>query len=235
MKYIPILMNAAMVLAVLEGRKTQTRRIMNPQPHPDFLKRGVVSVTPQWPHQNGVRWFMADGCSQLVKCPYGQPGSRLWVRETWCGKYDDNEQQVYNKDGNLDSSCCWYRADGVEVRASDGDGFARLRKDGSEASPWIPSIHMPRWASRLTLEVVAVRVERLKAITREDAKAEGITEHLSEFAPGVYTEEAKDLWRNRTSVENFSYLWESINGPGSWDADPWVWVVEFKRVEQPRT
>lgn len=98
---------------------------------------------------------------------------------------------------------------------------------------------MPRWASRITLEITEVRVERVQDISTEDARAEGITEYLSEIATKRHTEEDADIWRNRTTIENFRNLWDSIYYPGiykkptpfKWDANPWVWVVEFRRIE----
>jgi len=167
MKERPILFSGPMVRAILEGRKTQTRRIVKPQPLRD---RGVMAFN--------------DGEHPQMRCPYGKPGDRLWVRETWC---PDVEPYTFR-----------YKADGDEP-----------------LERWRPSIHIPRWASRITLEVVSVRVERLQNISEDDALAEGIT--LVE--------------RGTSPVDQFNKLWESINGPGSWEANPWVWVVEFKRIE----
>lgn len=128
-------------------------------------------------------------------CPYGQPGDRLWVREA-CMVCDIGIEQhvAYRADGEPDES--WLRP---------------LR--------WRPSIHMPRWASRITLEVTGVRVERLQDISDADAKAEG--------APMSW---ASAQYRGGTWRQGFSDLWRQINGPDSWDANPFVWVVSFKRI-----
>lgn len=205
MKEHPILFSSAMVRAILDGRKTQTRRVVKKQPH------GAGAWVQQLAH-----WMFPHICPYIkIQCPYGEVGDRLYVRES---------------------------ARVLEVRGGSREITIEYQADKTVAAVKYPARLSPaplgkrlangtyREACRIVLEITGVRVERLQAITRDDAKAEGITEHLTEFLPGAYTEEAKDLWRNRTSVENFSYLWESINGPGSWDADPWVWVVEFKRV-----
>jgi len=201
MKEHPILFSGAMVRAILDGRKTQTRRVVK----------------------------VPSTCTPPLKCPYGEVGGRLWVRETWMPDAP--------RDGSWDDvafyGCNCSPLSLIPKRFQKAEHcIYRSTWTGGQMVGWKPSIHMPRWASRITLEITAVRVERLQAITRDDAKAEGITEHLTEFLPGAYTEEAKYLWRNRTSVENFSFLWESVYGTGSWDADPWVWVVEFKVLPQ---
>jgi hypothetical protein len=191
MKDIPILMNAPMVLAVLEGRKTQTRRIFAPEkmqiePHPKggyyyhtfAQRRGELVHTGQGP-------FIPQ--DWLHYCPYGQPGSRLWVRETFHSFEDCSTGEIHTI----------YRAtDGYECK-------------------WTPSIHMPRRASRITLEVVAVRVEGLQAITEADARAEGV----------IAGEHCCNSYKCA-----FGRLWESVYSPGYWDADPWVWVIEFKKI-----
>ena len=137
------------------------------------------------------------------ECPYGQPGDRLWVREAW----------------REWSDAAWhYAADGMVLpKQRDRDLAAFLAQRAPftwESYRWRPSIHMPRAASRITLEIAGVRVERLKAISTADCWAEGIP-----ASPDV------------NPAHEYRDLWESINGPGSWDVNPWVWVVEFKRVE----
>lgn len=229
MKERPILFSGAMVRAILAGRKTQTRRVVKSQPY--IVQRGGFEA---WRWDHGPKgaystWktslhpltFVRMACERRP-CPYGAVGDRLWVRETFCQKLNRDGYFAYNAKGNLDPTCCWYRADGMQIVASDGDGGLRYRKDGSEASPWTPSIHMPRWASRLTLEITGVRCERLCEITEEDAKAEGV----EPYSRG-YTDQATCQWA-------FQELWNSINAKRGfgWDANPWVWVVEFKRVER---
>ena len=196
----PILFSAPMVRAILAGTKTQTRRVLKAEPPPgaERVIRPFRDERLQWaatdPHD------MEQG--QLVlgeapRCPYGQPGDRLWVRETWAR----NEDQL--SETRMDTSLV-YRADG-ETRAQD---------NGTDL-PWRPSIHMPRAASRITLEITGVRVERLQEISTADCWAEGIAS-----SPDV------------DPVHEYAELWESINGRGSWDANPWVWVLEFRKLER---
>jgi len=185
----PILFNGDMVRAILEGRKTMTRRVMKHQP-------GEVTAV-------GRPLFFQDGDTGRrvsPKCPYGQPGDHLWVRETFADEAGDTRKYLGDH--------IYYRADGDGVDLQDGF--------------WTPSIHMPRWASRITLEVTGVRVERLQDISEEDAQAEGAEPKLCTGYP----------YHNppSTHTNGFCQLWESINGPGSWDANPWVWVVEFRRL-----
>ena len=149
-----------------------------------------------------VPQFVADAENRM--CPYGKPGNNLWVREAWAAwaPHPDNDD-----------------TDSVIYRATDGRVPER----------WKPSIHMPRWASRITLEITGVRVERLKDITEADAVAEGIERRASGFA--WYTGRDAKTSYTTNPITSYSSLWESINGAGSWDANPWVWVVEFRRVK----
>jgi hypothetical protein len=194
-----------MVRAILEGRKAQTRRVVK------FEHAGEVDA---WAVQDGL-WRMGvfgEGGSLAdmggIACPYGAPGDRLWVRETWALAKGTPKKQ---------------RANAVQYRAT-GDIGPYLR--------WRPSIHMPRWASRITLEVTDVRVERLNDISEEDAISEGIEEldgaldevRLCQRAAAMHTPpEDSRVW--------FAELWESIHGEGSWAANPWVWVISFRRIE----
>lgn len=216
----PILFSAPMVRALLAGTKTQTRRIVKPQPndpgHLRIVNEGTVHYTrpagdPLIAEAKATPGYRVMTCAEWLAsqpCPYGQPGDRLWVRETWCHEYEG---------GYL------YRADdptGADPDFVDGDGNPTGR------SGWKPSIHMPRKASRITLEITGVRVERLQEIGHRDAAAEGWpaddeARALAKHAPGCADDAA---------IEWYADLWDSINGPGSWDANPWVWVVEFKRV-----
>lgn len=190
MKERPILFSGPMVRAILDGRKTQTRRVVKPQP---FSNEEYRFNFPK-PLRGGLL-----ACNYLSShlCPCGQPGDWLWVRETWCHEFEG---------GYL------YRADdlsGLAPEFVDGDGNPTGR------SGWKPSIHMPRAASRITLEITGVRVERLQEISEDDAIAEGVVGHEEIQPASAYYRE----------------LWESINGHGSWDANPWVWVVEFRRFK----
>lgn len=220
MKTRPILFSAPMVRALLAGRKTQTRRIVKP--------------TPDWVGDRGVLSYRGKVGLPHAVCPHGQPMDKLWVRETWCGKVDPiTSILMWNEDGNTYQ--CYYRADGEHVTLDDGDGFTATRKDGSEASPWRPSIFMPRWASRITLEITGVRVERLQDISESDAMAEGIfkLEYRGQTSYADYSltdEEAETTPMLDSPISSYRTLWQSINGAGSWDANPWVWALTFRRV-----
>jgi hypothetical protein len=194
MKERPILFNGPMVRAVLEGRKTMTRRI---------AKRLLLGL-PQ--------------AEMNAQCPYGQPGDRLWVRETHKGWYTYQSQQYvcYASDNSTHI-----------VRRPEGHPEGGMLLGECHADKWRPSIHMPRWASRITLEVTGLRVERLCEITEADARAEGV-ECFDD------TKTFRSYWDDfcvcLSAKDSFQTLWAKINGPDSWDANPWVWVVEFRRV-----
>jgi hypothetical protein len=199
----PILFSTPMVRAILAGTKTQTRRVVKPQPQ-------MVTDKTIKPWDGDPAHLLKLMQDTGKRCPYGQPGDRLWVRETF-GHFERNDTL---KPGDT----VYYRADGQCV----------------DLEPWRPSIHMPRWASRITLEVTGVRVEWLQDINEADALAEGI-EPIRDTAPGAgpnrYSVHIGSGWLNSpTAAGAYRMLWEQINGPGSWDANPWVWVVEFKRV-----
>ena len=154
---------------------------------------------------------MAMDEQYIVKlCPYGQPGDRLWVRETWAAPhaYDHLPPRMISQEAR------------IHYTATEERGGLL----------WRPSIHMPRWVSRITLEITAVRVERLQDISEADALAEGIYKPLgSQF---WHTNPSANILPGETPQWAYRNLWESISGPCSWDANPWVWVVEFKRHEQ---
>lgn len=190
MKERPILFSAPMVNALLDGSKTQTRRAMKNPP-------SVLGFRP-W---LGRQWERLDGKGHMldiINCPYGQPGDRLYVKETFA----HHVQAIGAKRDE----------DGPFVYAADGE-FSKQYRLGDK---WKPSIFMPRCASRILLEIADIRVERLQDISEEDAKAEGC------FALGDC---------ECTAVRQYRELWESINGAGSWDANPYVWVIEFTRIK----
>lgn len=210
----PILFSAPMVRAILAGTKTQTRRVVKPQPTP------ATQFNTNVPHQPGDWiWPYKDSSAQRVTnlpggpegwskhCPYGQPGDRLWVREahmldppidfTWPSVGDTFASVADIPDRYRSPEHVLYRAD------------EKLTGEWRWRSP----IHMPRWASRITLEVTDVRVQRLREINELDALAEGIA-HSTFNDPRV----------------EYRWLWEAINGAGAWDANPWVWAVSFERV-----
>ena len=202
----PILFSGESVRAILAGRKTQTRRVITP-PVPTTFRLHCVDD----PRDTRGTYQFTELSADAVKanwagewapriCPYGQPGDRLWVRETFA-VFDDSDEGKIRR--------------GYVYRADEGD-------DCEPPPPWRPSIFMPRSASRLTLEIVAVRVERVQEISEEDARAEGMgrvhptTEILGEYRIG------------------FREVWDSINAkrPGcAWKDNPWCWVIEFKRTE----
>jgi hypothetical protein len=213
MKERPILFSGAMVRALLDGSKTQTRRVMKPQPTM---------------YEPGQCIAVSDMTNDALVCPYGQPGDRLWVRETWvCDDYRLQQGPYVEVPGAREA--LFYRADNEQPF------------EAPEGKFWKPSIHMPRWASRILLEIVSVRVERLQDCSQTDAISEGAL-HIRNQA---WDREHFPAWRylfdeavaagkkppiGPSAVQAYQALWQSINGPGSWDANPWVWVVEFKRV-----
>lgn len=210
MKERGMIFNAEMVRAILDGRKTQTRRIMKVQPGtPEFGLRRIIESSKA--NENGMYfWSQDDACgikarSKPFLFPYGEVGDRIWVRETF---------RVHSR--ATDVATLVYRA---SVRNSWTEQTHRVPVAvcNKPATPekWTPSIHMPRWASRITLEITDVRVERLNSITESDAEAEGVT----------------DTGFGDLLVDGFRYLWKSIYGEESWAANPWVWVIEFKRIE----
>jgi len=213
----PILFSAPMVRALLAGTKTQTRRVVKPQFAAD-AEPAEMGATNERGHQisghSGVWWCDAEGNPEKsVRCPYGQPGDRLWVRETF---------QRFTDDGEI-----IYKADPAAFKAMN-----ELKRDGCLEARWRPSIHMPRWASRILLEVTAVRVERLQDISRGDAMAEGIQPLIGSDGPNYWTVCVNDVNINAPTAQDcFGMLWGYINGADSWAANPWVWVVEFKRVQ----
>jgi hypothetical protein len=223
----PILFKDDMIRAILEGRKTQTRRIVKPQPEqpgPGYYF-DAYNGGPQW------NWWDKDHrqhLGQIFKCPYGKPGDRLWVRETFsASEFMD----------------CRYRADGqqfLNVNGKDTNTPCEVK--------WTPSIHMPRWASRITLEITDVRVERLQDISEEDAIAEGAQRFPD--LPGKNPWGQDDRWSMeqpnsvddclgsaRSAFGNYfcklaGNAPKGIHDPRPWDANPWVWVIKFKRIDR---
>lgn len=220
MKEHPILFSAPMVRAIHSGQKTQTRRVVRKQFAKDAEPAEVAATTPegwQTAGHSGLWWDNTGACfDDAIRCPYGQPGDRLWVRETW------SVAQLCTPSTPIREKTV-YRADFPD----DYDGFGIPR--------WIPSIHMPRKESRITLDVTGVRVERLQDISEADAIAEGTFSYAQELYrdPRVTTADIEALiakYGEGKASCLYAALWESINGSGSWDENPWVWVVEFKRV-----
>ena len=195
MKERPILFSSEMVQAILESRKSQTRRVIKPQPPEGVWFYRTI--------QNHIEWISIDIMTgsindetDIYKCPYGQPGDKLWVREMW-HKHSDDDEFCAGK--------IHYRATEICV-----------------GTKWHPSIFMPRWASRITLEITNIRVERVQDISEADAIAEGT-------APSIVGADL-DYLRYRAGYQT---VWDSINAKRGygWDVNPWVWVVEFKRID----
>lgn len=240
-----MIFNAEMVRAILDGRKTQTRRIMKVQPESNQL--GLLLITDSTKHSDIGKYHWAESNatgnhvrSKLFSCPFGAVGDRIWVRETWAilGNEDgcciDWEEKLCKADER--SAARIYRASceqrpgnyGLWSIPDDAD-WKPHTKDYQYEGAWRPSIHMPRWASRILLEITDVRVERLNAISEEDARAEGIIDggclNCGEPEPCGCANPEPD------ATDAFAYLWQSIYGQESWNANPWVWVISIKRVE----
>ena len=227
----PILFSAPMVRALLAGTKTQTRRVVKPQWSADAepQERCSVSIPEGWQvaGHSGL-WEDAVSMEYVRRCPYGVPGDRLWVRESGVLL-----RHAYDHDPaigmDLWQDAGWLFPDGEVRGAFESD---------PPVSEWVdecsrigrPSIHMPRWASRLTLKITAIRVERLQDISADDADAECFGGDFPEKVLPDLFPERPDGWGHLSIPECYARLWESINGPGSWAANPWVWAVSFKVV-----
>jgi hypothetical protein len=214
----PILFGGPMIRALLAGTKSQTRRVVKPQPgNPE-----VFGVSPIW--GSGVRHdsdrfeihaaFDEGGkrVDRWLACPYGAPGDQLWVKETF---FHEPATYIYEASVSIPAvpATTLYRAD----LGDDSDG------------PWKPSIFMPRWASRITLEVTDVRVERLQDISEEDAIAEGV-ERFESIGPDQRLPGTGERFGDAPYRCAYACLWDEINGAGSWKLNPWVWVVSFRRM-----
>lgn len=234
MKDLPILFKAAMVRAVLAGTKTQTRRIFKLPSGTAWYCSGALrgEETGDLHDLDGPGWCSVDELS----CPYGQPGDQLWVRETiyawgrWETRYSPKKgrDEWHFVDMTLECGKAYeYPATGGQPQPMGG----KRQRGGTTPAWWKrPTIHMPRRASRITLEITSVRVERLQEISIEDAKSEGAWPDVSVVG------DCADYFSIDVLAVNprraFQMLWERINGTESWAANPWVWVVEFKRAEQ---
>lgn len=232
MKERPILYTGPMVLAILKDLKWHTRRVVKDLPSsfefqvPRIRKAGEdfwvaeVLLPPELRLCSTAPggWALVQGG---IRCPYGVPGDRLWVRERWAAhqQYDHYKPRDIPK-----GAVIWY--------TPKPRGEIERMEDGGFRGKWRPSIHMPRWVCRLLLEVKAVRVERLQEITAEDARAEGVSDRRN-WHPGPNTEPAVKLRGRPALLSNFRVLWDSINKKRgfSWESNPWVFVVEFERIK----
>lgn len=219
MKDRPILFSAPMVRALLDGSKTQTRRVVKPQPE----RRSIADVGSMLGfkkrHGEGF-WLWPNAKDRIIaECPFGQSGDRLWVRESL--SYDAEYGHYYVASRPRVYLCS--RFDNKEEET----GYSYEMDMACRA---IPSIHLPRKYSRITLEIIDVRVERLQDISEADALADGIKQYRGALRWVRYLDAMTGEAIHNTARDAYRALWESINGPGSWDANPWVWVVEFKQL-----
>lgn len=204
MKEHPILFSTPMVQAILEGRKTQTRRIINCKKKIENPKFGFTAFTPKGSVSVRGKHESGEYGESFIKCPFGQVGDVLWVRET----------SIVNK-----NACRrFFVADGYHRSKSEETGkyFPHEKM--------VPSIFMPRMAARIFLKITKIRVERLQDISEADAKAEG--------APCLVTDDnCESFWESLDGsfIGGFYKVWEKINGAASWDTNPFVWVIEFKK------
>lgn len=204
MKERPILFSAPMVRALLNGRKTQTRRAYKNRKHPDAgCDMAACELAREKQH-------VIDR-----SCPYGRPGDRLWVRET--------HRPIFGQTCGLIA---------VDYQADPREKWERLGDQIGTPTKWTPSIHMRREYSRIQLEIVSVRIERLNDISYEDAISEGMADHAKVIPCNKNFDETSEQCarRLRWPQRQYENLWNKISGAGSWDANPWVWAVEFKRV-----
>ncbi|WP_241575138.1 hypothetical protein [Rosenbergiella nectarea] len=236
-----IIFNGEMVRAILDGRKTQTRRIISPQPEltegSGFSWKGALFGAGSDDRETNRNFAHC-------RCPFGKVGDRLYVRETWgvvSYSFDDDglmTDWIPDRPAKAIHELPYGRGyyNGHAIYAADGD-FTWGDDDGGGdgRSCWNPSIHMPKAASRITLEITDIRVERLNHISEQDAAAEGVGSAVWFAAKGVPENEWTSLGefgaQKPSHINRFASLWESIYGQDSWQSNPFVWVVEFKRVE----
>lgn len=217
MKLIPMLFSTPMVLALLAGNKTQTRRLVKSSTGTfdvcTMLNGTITDIQKTNEHGEHVG---------TIKCPYGQIGDVIWVRETF------TELIEHHREGMATPYV--YRAD---IKSADSDEYRQAYIKAGYPYQWKPSLFMPLAACRLFLEIVSIRVERLNDISLEDARAEGIVETWGDGGVSLFPKDQPHEYDNRTSVENYAKLWHNINGPDSWKANPFVWVISFRQIPKP--
>lgn len=240
MNETPILFSAPMVKALLAATKTVTRRLVTPRPPSVEDVHAKAGISYSWFTDGHARsrdefrvvgpvWAVRDlSYPTVIRCPYGAPGDRLWVKETW-------RPSIAHGHG-MDACDC---ADVMVRYAADGEG--RLFNERDIPAEWtmpkaartgnVTPLFMPRWASRITLEMTDIRVERLQDITETDALAEGIHEFKLPNGSVFGTNPCPAALVGGTAVEAFASLWDHINGRrAAWSSNPWLWVVSFRRV-----
>lgn len=226
MNFKPILFSTEMVKAILSGSKVQTRRVVKPQPDNESYFQTKL--------ENGILTFdynLGDK-NTIIQCPYGQVGDVLWVREKIEADYETDDRVILTK----------YFADKVPVIYSTNDEYNGSVRHWTSNKKVVPSIHMPKEACRLFLKIKSIRVERLKDISEEDAASEGIEEFTKDgvgFKYGIngwhWSCNTGKPFMCRSRKIAFEELWQSINGEESWNSNPWVWVIEFERIEKPES
>lgn len=221
MKERPILFSTPMVHAILRGRKTQTRRIVKDQPFPESkIGEFIIEFSNQWKKYDLIQKIKTSRnpigyeVVKVWKCPYGKVGDILWVRETWAPFFIDNED--------------------------DAPSF-RYKANNDDMPKWKPSIFMPRKACRIRLEITNIRVERLQDISEEDVFSEGIEIDVwdqaivcKDYADDDFFQDWTDdapKYSKTPARDSYKSLWDKINGKDAWNSNPWVWVIEFKRIE----
>lgn len=205
MNSTPILFNSDMVRAILSGTKTQTRRAIKPKKHGVIVGSGCV---------NGIAIERINEYEfSTVLCPFGTVSDQLWVRET-CSAHervsDHLDGVLYNADNE------WIPIENTQAAA---DQWVSLNYYRGKRGALVPSIHMPKWASRITLQITNVRIERLNDISESEAQDEGAQRGCYHLYSGTEPESYRQA---------FASLWERVNGAGSWNINPWVWVIEFE-------
>lgn len=227
-----LIFKAPLIRSILADQKTQTRRLYKPQPVYQETRRGhrLYRVTGNgadglFREEEIAHALTPRGTDPEFPGPYGAPGDRIWVRETFTflethpTQFED-QYQGPDPDAEIVGRFLDFWLRRVRYRADE-------RRPGELISRWRPAIHMPRWASRITLEVTGVRVERVQAISDADIAAEGITPQAVRELCGL-TESIRP--EAITPIHRWRWVWEAINGIHSWEANPWVWVYEFRRV-----
>jgi hypothetical protein len=250
----PILFSAPMVQALLAGRKTQTRRTMKIQPPASGYQLARCESSTAKRDEGRLHWIktsedgyrVEDGKQPYFDCPYGKPGDRLWVKEGFVIQHDVEGEELPFSDGRPvlspteeDAQYVNWSWQQPHYRATDPmPELVCCKKSHRNCdvciNPWITPLFMPRWASRITLEITEVRVQRLQEISEEDAIAEGCTD-------GGCNNCGNSSWPNPCGcaspeplyVDAYAHLWESINGAGSWNLNPWVWCVSFAATSSP--